>query len=358
MANVSIDYVGPPFNPALFSEESAAFGKVHCRPFGFRDKVSAIADHAASSLVGPFSEFCSGTDLAEYDLIFLESTRCGFVFQRIPPASKCLCCVHNVEADYATFNKSNIFTRTNIASSERRILQSTAKLLFMHEDDRKRMEELYGVSLGNFGYHPVCSFGTKQPLLPVQQRKSRIAFVGSLNCNYNHDGIVTFLESCWPGLTDSGYELVIAGRNPQGSLLRAASNYPNVQVISNPEDVTSLLLDSRIMILPDVSGAGMKVRVAEALSCGVPVVGTHLGLKGYADVDSFGVQTESIEEMGSAIKELVSTDLSKLERLAQGAASAWRSSYSFESFATRLSAVVTRTLSIPIQEVSTLRCSK
>ena len=79
----------------------------------------------------------------------------------------------------------------------------------------------------------------------------------------------------------------------------------------------------------------MKLRVAEALSLGVPVIGTRAGLLGYADAPTFGRVVGSIGEMESAIRELAEDD-AVAESLDLAARDSWVRNYSYPAFEARL----------------------
>jgi glycosyltransferase involved in cell wall biosynthesis len=88
-----------------------------------------------------------------------------------------------------------------------------------------------------------------------------------------------------------------------------------------------------------MSGSGMKLRVAEALSLGIPVVGTKCGLKGYDDIGTYGFSINDIPEMARVIRQLLTDDHTKLIDMSCAARSAWSSKYSFEAFSNRIQSV-------------------
>jgi len=66
------------------------------------------------------------------------------------------------------------------------------------------------------------------------------------------------------------YHCIIAGKNPPEHLLYNASLYSNIQVVSNPDnnEMTSLILNAHIHILPALATNGFKLKLLIALYAG------------------------------------------------------------------------------------------
>jgi len=342
LTNVSIDYVGPPFDSSIFGPHENVFGKVLNRAFTFKDKIMAAFQNSATSLSALFNEFAYDGKLSRYDLIFIETTRCGFVFKYLADNSNTICCVHNVEHDFAKYNKANRLTQFNIRKSEYLSIQRSKKLLVMHEEDKHRLKQIYKKAFDytDIECHPVCSLEPSLPLLPYAERNSNIVFSGSLDCYYNEIGIITFINTCWKQLADLDHTLVVTGRNPSNSLRDVCNSFNNIKLIPNPSNIEEVVRDAKLLILPDMSGSGMKLRVAEALSLGIPVVGTKCGLKGYDDIGKYGYAVDDVQDMAKVIRQLFTDDHTKLVDMSCAARSAWSSNYSFESFNGRIHTIV------------------
>lgn len=348
-AGIKVDYVGPPWNEELTGLDSRNFGRVFSRHFTAWTKIGAVWRLAATSLVGTFGSFVKAHGPLDHELVFVEGTRCGFVFSYVPKGSQAVVSVQNVEFDYV-FNDRLPYRRVLaglLRRSERTTWRAAQAFLVMHQHDQRRLFELYGQpSAGaKLFIHPACSFAPNVEAIPLHQRPKTMAFVGSLDANFNLLSLKAFLSECWPLLRNSGWKLVVAGKNPPPSLIGLIARDPTLELIENPADMAEVLRNARLLILPDLSGTGMKLRVAEALSLGVPIMGTEQGLRGYTNVSSFGVEVASLRDMVDAIQKLMN-DPATLERLSFGARRAWESHYSFDAFEARLHRIlaeVTRT---------------
>lgn len=336
----SVWYLGPAFNSGL--EGLERINTVLARPFLFRDKVVAFVSGSATGLAGLYAE-SRGAQGRDFDVAFVESTRAGFAVKALARRWSTICCVHNVESDYlqsgtrGTGRVAAYFMRR----SERDSISVADALLVMHRHDLARLMELYGLnSLGERAVmHPVCAIAAPVPV-PYLERKCRVVIPGSLDEPFNERGILAFLRDAWPALRGAGAELIIAGRNPR-SLLANAARRSGATLVANPASMADVVADSRLVVVPDLGGAGMKLRVAEALSLGVPVVGTSAGMLGYERVEEFGRAVPGMEQMAAAIKEVLNSPPLGA-RLAAGARTEWESRYSYPAFARRVQEVVAR----------------
>jgi glycosyltransferase involved in cell wall biosynthesis len=118
-------------------------------------------------------------------------------------------------------------------------------------------------------------------------------------------------------------------------LRKILTKYRGIELIANPEEMEPLLRTASVAIVPDVSGTGMKLRVAEALSLGIPVVGTKGGLCGYDCVDRYGIAVDSIANMAEPLVMMLSND-HLLKELSANALEVWSELYSYTSFSNRL----------------------
>jgi glycosyltransferase involved in cell wall biosynthesis len=253
--------------------------------------------------------------------------------------------VHNVEADYQNFNRRGLgrLKYYYAKNCEKKVIQAASNLLVMHEFDARRLENIYQAKLDNYTIHPVCSFAPSYDTISIEQRDNIILFAGSFNNRFNEMGLLKFLSTCWAGIQDFGYTLLVAGRNPSQKLISVLDHYSNTKIIANPPDMEQILRKTRLIVLPDLYGTGMKLRVAQALSYGVPVVGTRLGLRGYDDVESFGIAVESIDSMREAVLE-ITANVEMLRQLSLNAVELWKRRYTLDVFRSRVHSILKKSL--------------
>lgn len=107
-----------------------------------------------------------------------------------------------------------------------------------------------------------------------------ISFIGSLDWIPNLEGVEYFLSEIWPELSSQypKLKLHIAGRNtPQKLLDRNIQNVVFEGEVSNAKDFIN---KHSIMLVPILSGSGMRAKILEGMALGKVVLTTSLGLEG------------------------------------------------------------------------------
>jgi glycosyltransferase involved in cell wall biosynthesis len=153
--------------------------------------------------------------------------------------------------------------------------------LFLSEEDRRAIMENIEDD-GRVAVLPVpFPFAPQEAALvdtgPV------VLFIGAMNVEFNIDGVCHFVDRIWPHVRRAVPDavFVIAGRNPTERVLHLATR-PGIRIESRNPDIDALLRQTRVSVSPSRFGTGIKVKVAQALAAGVPVVGTSAGLAGFS----------------------------------------------------------------------------
>ena len=118
-----------------------------------------------------------------------------------------------------------------------------------------------------------------------------LVFVGSFQHPPNEDGLCWFLDEVWPILDSRIREggIDIVGAHPPDSVLRYSD--AQVRVHGWVQDTKAILSRARLSIAPLRYGAGVKGKVGEAWSLGLPVIGTSVALDGMVPQDSASLIT-------------------------------------------------------------------
>ncbi|MEX0789007.1 MAG: glycosyltransferase [Anaerolineales bacterium] len=110
-----------------------------------------------------------------------------------------------------------------------------------------------------------------------------ILIVGTLHYAPNAEGVRWFLKAVFPRILAEVPEarLTIVGRNPPRDFLRWARQRPDrLHVTGYIPDLTPYLQRAAVVVVPVLSGSGMRVRILEAMARGMPVVTTSIGREG------------------------------------------------------------------------------
>lgn len=105
-------------------------------------------------------------------------------------------------------------------------------------------------------------------------------FIGSFNHRPNLDAVKFFLDEIFPKVLQKipGVKFHIVGNNPPPELFALGSE--SVEVAGFVVDPKSFFENSRVFVAPLRYGAGMKGKLGQAFSHGLPVVTTKIGAEG------------------------------------------------------------------------------
>jgi glycosyltransferase involved in cell wall biosynthesis len=104
--------------------------------------------------------------------------------------------------------------------------------------------------------------------------------LGSMDWMPNEEAIKWFLEKVWMDIHAAfpDLKLYLAGRNMPEWL--QALQMPNVYIIGEVENAQDFMRKKAIMVVPLLSGGGMRVKVIEGMALGKAIVSTTIGAEG------------------------------------------------------------------------------
>ena len=112
----------------------------------------------------------------------------------------------------------------------------------------------------------------------------RLLTIGTMFWPPNSEGVIWWLRNgyerlsaIWPGVT---YDIV--GPRPPQSLQGLAQRFPGVRLHGYVADVTQFWTSATVLVVPLLSGGGVRVKILEAMAMGVPVISTSIGCEGLA----------------------------------------------------------------------------
>ena len=123
------------------------------------------------------------------------------------------------------------------------------------------------------------------PVAPLEARRD-LLFVGGFWHQPNADAMLWFVAKIWPlvRMNEPDALLRIVGANPGDDIL-ALRETPGVEVLGFVPDLTETFDSHRVFVAPLRFGAGMKGKVAQSLSLGLPVVGTPVAAEGMSLIE-------------------------------------------------------------------------
>lgn len=125
--------------------------------------------------------------------------------------------------------------------------------------------------------------------VPSFEERSGIMFIGGFNHTPNQDAMRWFLNEVYEPLHDKGIPFTIAGSNVPAFIIEYKRRYKLLQIVSDisVENLEKLYASVKVAIVPLRIGAGVKGKVIEAMSKGVPVAGSFLAFEGIPKEDGF-----------------------------------------------------------------------
>lgn len=201
--------------------------------------------------------------------------------------AKCFCRVHNIEHliwQRLSENEANFLKRKYL-----KIL--TNRLKIYEIDILKKFDLLLPISRTeekyfsdnkiNASFYLPFGIDINKPILKnIEQNVQSIYHIGSMDWAPNVEGITWFLSTVWDDLQTElkDVKLFLAGKNMPKSLLKKENN--QTVILGEIEDFSAFSLSKNIMIVPLLSGAGIRIKVLEAMAFGKVVIATEIAVEG------------------------------------------------------------------------------
>lgn len=110
--------------------------------------------------------------------------------------------------------------------------------------------------------------------------KTSLFFLGSMDWLPNREGLEWFLENIWKKVNsrNSGLKLLIAGKGMGKGF--AQIKIQNTEILGEVADAKKFMSENGIMVVPLLSGSGIRVKIIEAMALGKVVIATSIAAKG------------------------------------------------------------------------------
>lgn len=225
-----------------------------------------------------------------YDLIYIDSTKMSFALRDVRKSGfsgKIIVRAHNVEADFFKVNYIENHSFLNflkyiVAKPRERYMTNNADcVLAITQEDKDRLIELYNLEEDKIIVCPVGVNMSKKYEVSFEQsgHKLRGLITGSLWFGPNASATMWFIENIYPEIRDI-CSITVAGFKPNDDLKNMCKKN-SIELIDSPDTMQPYFEAADLFIAPIFNGGGMKVKIAEALSYGLPVVTTSHGAIGY-----------------------------------------------------------------------------
>lgn len=114
----------------------------------------------------------------------------------------------------------------------------------------------------------------------IVKHENTLFYFGSMDWMPNQEAVEWFINNCWEEIrsTHPSCKFIIAGRNMPQKFKNI--NLPNIQTVENVLDNKEFYSKYDIMLVPLLSGSGLRIKIIEGLSYGKAIVSTTIGAEG------------------------------------------------------------------------------
>jgi len=137
---------------------------------------------------------------------------------------------------------------------------------------------------------------------------NHLLFLGALDWRPNIDALDLLLDRIFPQVlaNEPSAKLCVVGRHPPARLVQRLQSMPGVELHADVADVRPFLGRSGVMAVPLRIGGGSRLKILEALACGLPVVSTTVGAEGLSlEPGRHFVRADGPEAMAHALVEAI-----------------------------------------------------
>lgn len=175
-------------------------------------------------------------------------------------------------------------------------------ITFISKDDKKFFEDKFG-NISKFELIPI---GVNFKKSQVQNVKNgRIVFTGKMDYQPNIDAVMWFSKNIFPRIKEcvDYSEFYIVGKNPTKEV-KQLENIEGIVVTGIVDSVDKYLNNSNIVVIPLLSGGGVKIKLFEALEYKNIVISTTKGIEGteFIENEHFLLANNSEEFADKCIK--------------------------------------------------------
>jgi glycosyltransferase involved in cell wall biosynthesis len=157
---------------------------------------------------------------------------------------------------------------------------------FAADEDVWPMDGVETVVLPNVPY-----WSARADTPPPSTAPETIVFVGVHGYKPNRDGVVWFLEHCWPQIVKErpNAQFRVIGSGAWDQLAPRYATVPGVTFVGMVDDLAAEYAQARLAICPVYEGGGSKIKVVEAASFARPAVVTTHALRGFKQTQTLDV---------------------------------------------------------------------
>lgn len=137
----------------------------------------------------------------------------------------------------------------------------------------------------------------------ILKNRKDLLFVGGFGHKPNVDAILWFTKEVFPKILKNNPEikLNIVGSNPTQDIKDLKSENINVVGYVSDEELEKYYLETRMVVVPLRYGAGIKGKVVEAMTKGVPIITTSVGVEGLENIENMFFICDNAHDFANSV---------------------------------------------------------
>ena len=137
-------------------------------------------------------------------------------------------------------------------------------------------------TIPNAGVLPICGDPEGTAVIERAPGARRVTFLGGLHYPPNAQGVLWFAREMFPQILAAAPDavLTVIGKQPPPELHELGIPARNLDVTGYVNDPTPYLMETGAFIVPLLAGGGMRVKIIDGWTWGLPIVSTRVGAEG------------------------------------------------------------------------------
>lgn len=174
-----------------------------------------------------------------------------------------------------------------------------ADLVILNNYKDEKLVQKYGI-INTWRWSPY--FNSAIGKVIKRSKSNDIVFFGAMGRPENYESCIWFIQKVMP-IIDPKYRFIVIGNKPDEKLLRYKSE--RVVITGFVEDTLPYFENALCLVAPLVIGAGIKIKILEAMSAGLTVLTNSIGIEGIpANNMIHYIHCENAQEYSRAINML------------------------------------------------------
>lgn len=185
------------------------------------------------------------------------------------------------------------------------------------EEDKKYLMNKWNIDLSNMlvinNSIDTERWISEKISLKPKNKRTKIVFSGMMDYEPNILAVHYIVEKIMP-LLDTNYSVYFVGKNCSKELKKLESS--NIHFVGYVVDMKEELQKYDIYICPIIAGSGVKNKILQAASVGLPIVSNNLGIEGIEnDIKKFVFLGNTPEELTKQIEQINELDTHALKNI-------------------------------------------